>query len=577
MASPRPSACLKFAAVLVAAVLLAPGSAQAAADPGAVPGELIVKFSGAADGEDRAAARNEADVNLERALPVPGVQLVKVQPGQSPSEAATQLERSPDVAYAEPNRYRTAATTPNDPYFGYLWGDSNSGQDLNGGTAGADIEAGDAWDVTTGSPAVTAAVIDSGIDTTHPDLSSQIWTNPGETGGGRESNGVDDDGDGLVDDTHGWDFVQGDNDPNDENGHGTHVSGTIAAAGNNGQGVAGVSWNSRVMPLRVLDANGNGSVAGLLQAYHYAAATGVRVVNLSVTGSDFSSAERDAIAAAPNTLFVVAAGNGGSDESGDDNDVTPQYPCSYPLPNVVCVAASDQSDNRARFSNYGAGSVDLAAPGTHILSTVPGGYAFYDGTSMATPQVTGVASLILSVRPSESTAGIKADLLGGADPAPAFAGITVSGGRLNANRSVRQQYARPPSPTAAAPAPAPARPAKPTPLKVFLKVRGRQRLSTIMARGLTLTTRCSRRCRVTLQVRLRSRSTRGARTARMTTRVVGKVKISLSKSRHMVVRLSRTGRKLVHRARRGKLYVSAVATDAVGTSHRKNVRVALHR
>lgn len=572
------------------AVLLAPGSAHAAT-ASAVPGELIVKFSGNADGGDREAARNQADVTLEHALPVNGLQLVKAQPGQSTSEAAAQLERSPDVAYAEPNQYRRAAAAPNDAYFSYLWGDSNHGQDADGGTPGADIHAPAAWDVTTGSPNVTAAVIDSGIDATHPDLSSQIWTNPGETGGGRESNGIDDDGNGYVDDAHGWDFVQGDNNPNDENGHGTHVSGTIAASGNNGQGVAGISWNSRVMPLRVLDANGSGSVAGLIQAYHYAAAKGVRVVNLSLTGSSFSSAEQDAIAAAPNTLFVVAAGNGGSDGSGDNNDTGPQYPCSYPLPNIVCVAASDQNDNRASFSNYGAGSVDLAAPGTHILSTVPGGYSFFDGTSMATPQVTGVASLILSVRPSESTADIKADLLGGADPVPAFAGITVTGGRLDANRSVRQQYTRvpaaaaPPAPAPVTPAPAPApakvtvpRRAKLVPPHVYVKVGAHQRLRSILAKGLKLTTRCSKRCHVTLQLRMKSRSNKRAHKTRVTTHVVGTVTISLSKNRrNLVVRLSRSGRKLVRRARRSDLYVSAVAKDAAGSSKRKNVHVSLHR
>jgi subtilisin family serine protease len=547
-------------------------AATSATDSRAVPGELIVRFATHADAQDRAAARSDAEVRLQDTLPVLGLQLVKTSAGQSAQEATAELNRSPDVLYAEPNLYRRASVVPNDAYYGYLWGD-------------AAIHAPAAWDVTTGSPAVTAAVIDTGVDATHPDLQSQIWTNPGETGAGREANGIDDDGDGFVDDWRGWDFVEHDNLPSDANGHGTHVSGTIAATGNNGTGVTGLSWNSRVMPLRVLDAQGSGTVADLISAYRYASNKGTRVLNLSLGGSSFSNAERDAIAAAPNTLFVVAAGNGGSDQVGDDVDTTPQYPCAYPLANVVCVAAGDQDDARASFSNYGAQSVDLAAPGEHILSTVPGGYAFYDGTSMATPQVTGAAVLIWSLRPSESVAGVKADLLGGVDHLSAFAGSTVSGGRLNVERSLGESSTPPPADsTPAAPAPAPkapatvpaaARPKDRTAPRVYLRAAARQRLRSLLSHGLALRARCSERCSVALELTIggvkASKTHQGRRT-------VARARFALSATRRrMTIRMSAAGRRLLRTRRPRQVTLKVFVRDTAGNARRSSVRVALRR
>ena len=252
----RTTLALAGAAAALAAPALALPSAAAAASADTVPGELIVRFAGGAGPAGRDAARRDADVKLERSLTGAGLQLVQVDPGQSIRKAEEELERSPKVVYAEPNFTRRIEALPVDPFFGSLWGLDNQGQPVGGvtGTPDADIDAPEAWNLTTGSPGVTAAVVDTGIDANHPDLGSSIWANPGESGEGRESNGVDDDGNGLTDDSRGWDWVTDDNLPADENDHGTHVSGTIAASGNNGTGITGVSWSSRLMPLRVLDA-----------------------------------------------------------------------------------------------------------------------------------------------------------------------------------------------------------------------------------------------------------------------------------------------------------------------------------
>ncbi|MGH2715147.1 MAG: S8 family peptidase, partial [Thermoleophilaceae bacterium] len=349
--------------------------------------EIIVRFEAGLNAAERAAIRDEAGTALERALPVSGMQVVAVSPGQSAVAAERALERESDVLYAEPNATRHVFLRPNDPYFPMLWAMENTGQSVLGvpGSSDADTDAADAWDAGVGG-GVVVAVVDTGVDGDHPDLAANAWRNPGESGSGRESNRVDDDRNGRVDDWRGWDFVANDSNPADANGHGTHVAGTIGARRGNAVGVAGVADGSRLMALRAFDAQGSGTVADAISAYAYAAAAGAKVVNLSF-GSPFASlAERDAIAASPGMLFVAAAGNGGFDGIGDDNDLDPEYPCAYPLPNVVCVAASDNRDRLAEFSNYGARSVDLAAPGVSILSTLPGGgYGWFDGTSMAAP------------------------------------------------------------------------------------------------------------------------------------------------------------------------------------------------
>ena len=451
---------LRSALVLAAfAALPAQAVAQSPQPLAPTTEKVIVRYAPGVDGGERADARERADVRRDEALPVARTELVVPEAGVGVGQAVQALERDPDVLYAEPDARRAAFARPNDPYFGLQWGLASTGQLANGrtGLAGVDIAAPAAWELTTGSRDVVVGVIDSGAQLSHPDLEPNEWQNPGEAGP-LATNGVDDDGDGYVDDVHGWDFVAGDAQPDDGNGHGTHVAGTVGARGNDGVGVSGVAWQSSLMVLRALDANGSGSVSNAMKAYAYAARKGARVVNLSFGGASPSQAERDALAAAGDVLFVAAAGNDGA-----DNDTTASFPCSYDLPNVLCVAASDRNDALAGFSNYGASKVDLAAPGVDIASTyMNGGYAYLSGTSMAAPHVTGVAALVLARRPELTTGQLRATLLDTVDPIPALAGRVATGGRINAARALSAPGPGPTSATEPAPAPSPA--AAPAPL-----------------------------------------------------------------------------------------------------------------
>jgi subtilisin family serine protease len=277
--------------------------------------------------------------------------------GTSVPDAIAELEQRPDVLYAEPNYVVSALAVPNDPYFQYQWGLDDAGD--------IDINAPEAWDRTTGSENVVVAVVDTGVAWDHPDLAANVWTNPGEIGN-RATNGLDDDGNGFVDDFHGWDWVDNDNDPMDVSGHGTHVAGTVAARGNNGVGVTGIGWNTKVLPLRVLDASGSGGSADVARAFWYAADSGARVVNASFGTTSHSQAVSEAVAQNPDVLFVAAAGN-----DGTDNEATPMWPCNLTHPNIVCVTAVARDNSKPGFANVGSTSVDIAAPGATILSTGP--------------------------------------------------------------------------------------------------------------------------------------------------------------------------------------------------------------
>ena len=334
--------------------------------PAFVPGEVIVRFAPSASSSMRAAVLAEAQLDVKERLPIPGAKLLDLAPGVNPREATAALERQPGVLYAQPNFLRQAQVLPNDPYMGQLWGLHNTGQNVNGefGTADADIDAPEAWNLTTGSPKVTVAVVDTGVAYDHPALSPNIWVNNDPVGGG------DNDANGFVDDLRGWDFVNDDNDPMDQDEHGTHVAGTIGARGNNGSDIVGVNWNVKLMPLRVLGPNG-GSDADIASAFVYAAQNGAKVVNASLGGSGATPLVQNAVQANPQTLYVVAAGNGGSDGVGDNNDTQNFYPCNIPFANLICVAATDQNDQLTDFSNYGTQNVDLAAPGFNVLSSIP--------------------------------------------------------------------------------------------------------------------------------------------------------------------------------------------------------------
>ncbi len=307
------------------------------------------------------------------------------------------------------------------------------------------MDAPEAWDTSTGNLTTVVAVIDEGMDINHPDLRDNIWTNPGEIPG----NGIDDDLNGYVDDVNGYDFANDDAsvydpDPISEKGdeHGTHVAGTIATEGNNGTGVAGVNWQARIMALKFLGPNG-GSTVDAVEAINYAVRNGAKVSNNSwgYVGSPSRSLQ-DAISRADTAghLFVAAAGNGGADGVGDNNDrdsSNTNYPSSYNNANVIAVAAADNRDKLASFSNYGATTVDLAAPGVNVASTLPGnGYGYYSGTSMATPHVTGVAVLLKSQNPTLDDTQMKSNILDSVDKKSSLKGKVLTDGRLNAAKAL---------------------------------------------------------------------------------------------------------------------------------------------
>jgi subtilisin family serine protease len=358
-------------------------------------------------------------------------------PGLSPDQAMDWANKQADVLYIEPNfayslSETISSTIPDDPAVtdGSLWGLHNTGQ--SGGVIDADIDAPEAWDITTGSSSVVLAVIDTGIDYTHPDLIDNLWMNPGEIAG----DDIDNDSNGYVDDVYGWNFVNDDNDPMDGHDHGTHVSGTIGGVGNDATGVSGVNWDVSIMALKFLDDSGSGYTSDAIEALNYATMMrrdhGVNVVaaNNSWGGSLYSSALLDAIeiAGREGILFIAAASN-----EGQDNDVYPTYPSNYDSQYILSVAATDRHDQLAHFSNYGATTVDLGAPGVSIYSTVAGGgYDWFDGTSMAAPHVTGVAGLLSASQPGATAGEIKDAILAGLDPAASLAGKTITGGRLNA-------------------------------------------------------------------------------------------------------------------------------------------------
>lgn len=611
---------LSVAMALLAALPAVGGAAESAPDPERV----IVEWTDGASSGERRAARAAAEVEYSRDLGSRSFQLVEPRAGQSVEEALAELEADPAVSVAEPDGYLTPDAVPNDPLFGQLWGLRNVGLGVGGFTgalAGADIDAGAAWGRTVGTPTTVVADIDSGYRFEHPDLANVAWTNPGET-----ANGIDDDGDGIVDDLHGADFVGPyaytpvvDGDPTDDDleygGHGVHTAGTIGAEGNNGIGITGVAQDVSLMPLRVCSTNGDEGDcpnSSIVEAINYAGAHGARAANISL-GEDVRNAGqvliRDALAANPQTLFVISAGN-----NGVSNEVKPHYPCVFdPLAeavsavdNVICVAATDQADGLAAFSNWGAKTVDLGAPGTEILSTYPvtdiidqgfevddfgstwttigpdggfgrtneppltsfgisdspgaapvagsvrssrysttlpagldkcavefddtlrggklwvevdldgetylgvspnrsghfvsgfgdslsaggdldltlryeagaapgpgdgvwlddivlhcgarvgeaNGYAYLNGTSMATPHVTGAAALLFSLKPSASVTEVRQALLGSVDPLPSLAGKTTSGGRLDVGAATDLfDPVPPPAPTLASTSP----------------------------------------------------------------------------------------------------------------------------
>jgi len=500
---------------------------------------IVLKRVPGLSAAERADLRADAGVTLEHTLGIAGVEVVTAGDGD---RAVAELRADPDVVWAEPDRRRHAAA---DPLADLEWGLENSGASVWGGTLDADVDASAAWGTTRGA-GVTVAVVDSGVDAGHPDL----VTVPGK------------------------DWVDDDAVPQDLNGHGTHVAGTIAAP-ENGLGVVGVAPEAKIMPLRVLDASGSGWGSDVAAAFDWAGDLGVRVVNASLGSDDVTLSERQAIQDHPGTLYVVAAGN-----DGVNVDVSPHYPCAYTEANVLCVGATDPDDALAAFSNYGAAAVDMFAPGVNVASTYPTAFGASDldfflgtgdeyeamsGTSMATPHVAGAAALIAAHRPGFTVAQIKAALMDGADPKPALAGKARVAGRLNAAQALGVEPPAPPTTTPPGPTepgpPPPPEPVPPAPAAVgSLRVSGqvvicrrrrcRPRTATVSfvasaATNVTVTLRRGRRVvgRRTLAV------SRGGTRWRMTRSVAG---LRLRPGRHRLTLTAPAGSASIGFAVRGR-------------------------
>jgi len=354
-------------------------------------------------------------------------------------QVLTRLREEPEVEWAEPNYRRYPMKLPNDQMFGSQWHLDNRGQ--SGGTPGADIQAVDAWDMTTGNSDVVVAILDSGIDYTHPDLRKNMWHNPGEDWTAEDTpgnNGIDDDHNGYIDDYFGIDAVNESGNPIDTLGHGTHVAGIVGAVGNNGVGITGVTWHVQLMALKFLDPYG--SVADEIECISYILdqkekGIPVRVVNASFGDSSSSLFEKEAIESlmSAGIMMPASAGNVASDLDGLKNN----YPASYALQNIISVAASDNNDRLAFFSNYGFHSVDIAAPGVEILSTyLNGSYDTLSGTSMVAPQVSGALALLYAQKP-RSVEEARERILRGVDQNDYLSGRLFSNGRLNVFNALR--------------------------------------------------------------------------------------------------------------------------------------------
>jgi len=364
-----------------------------------------------------------------RSRAIPGLVKIEVGDGQVPA-VIDALLNLPEVIYAEPDYKQYASRNPNDTRWDDLW-------NMRGNDG---CRAQWAWDEFTGSSSMKVAIIDGGFQTDHPDLVDNVWVNPGEIPG----NGVDDDNNGYVDDVNGYDFINDDGDPYDNGatcgGHGTHVAGIVGARGDNSRGVAGVNWRCKLVLLKCgFVSDGDCSLAGTTEALEYAfLAAGCRVSNNSYGGYSFSQSQYDMIEAsrAYGHVFVASAGNGGSDQVGDNNDVTPHYPDGYDLDNIISVASMDFGGGRSSFSNYGSNSVDIGAPGGDVLSTIEGsGYGYKDGTSMASPHVAGAAALVLAQHPEAAYSTVKWRILNGRIANSNF-NQTVSGGVLNVHKAL---------------------------------------------------------------------------------------------------------------------------------------------
>lgn len=414
--------------------LLVTGINAFASTPESVPGEFIVKLK-----DDAVVAKSSVNVlsqqlgaYIKDTIPGQNIVVIKRPVFEIQSNVIKSLSQNPLVEIVEPNYIYRINRTPNDPLLGQLWGLVNTGQadsSRSNGVAGVDVGAAQAWDITTGSKDVIVAVIDTGINYNHADLKDNMWANEAELNG---KAGVDDDGNGIIDDVYGANFVDANKptgNPLDDHGHGSHCSGTIGAAGNDGKGIVGVAWNVRLMGVKFLSASGSGSLDGALKGIDYATKMGARILSNSWGGGGYSETLKQAIQRSNDAgaLFVAAAGN-----ESNNNDANPTYPATYDVPNVVSVAAIDNKGQIASFSNYGKTTVHVGAPGVNVYSSVTGGgYDSYSGTSMAAPHVSGMAVLLASNEPNLTNVEMKQRIIATSKPISGLRGKS-RGGLANA-------------------------------------------------------------------------------------------------------------------------------------------------
>lgn len=405
--------------------------------------EVFVRFrSGTSESEIQSIAARLNDEVEDETESVAGLSLIEDEDGRDAESVVSEYQALPQVEYAEPvyvihleEAANSNPVLPNDPRFAEQWALANDGQ--NGGTKGADIHATSAWTSSTGSKNVVVAVLDSGVDYTHPDLENNIWKRPENIKTYKDRNL------GEINDLHGYDALENDGDPMDENGHGTHCAGIIGAEGGNNEGITGVNWTVQIMPLRFMDASGSGTTKDAIEAINYVinrrnAGVNVRIISASWGSTQKSRALEDVIRKAyeAGILFVAASGN-----ASLDADKTPHYPSSYNIGNIISVAALDRNDKLTSFSNYGVKSVHVGAPGKDILSTyLDHEFRELSGTSMATPVVAGVAALVLANDPQLSVDELRKQLLDSVDKIPELKGKLVTGGRINAAKAVGGQW-----------------------------------------------------------------------------------------------------------------------------------------
>lgn len=441
----------RLAILMLSTLVLMGGASRAwAGDDSQLPyaaDQLIVKFKSFVSPDKKQKFLADIKAQPIQSLTSISADVIHVDQSRSISGWIQKLEYHPWVEYVEPN-YKVKSSAPaiplpNDVFFNYQWGSHNTAQ-FSGGKVEADIDAPEAWKLYKPTSQIIVAVIDTGVDYSHQDLGSNIWINSAEdlNRDGKitkeDINGKDDDKNGLIDDVAGWNFSKNNNNPMDDNGHGTHVSGIIAARISNQAGIAGIAGQGyvKIMPLKFLAANGSGYVADAVNALAYATSKQAKIANNSWGGSGYSQAMLAAMQKfeASGGLFIAAAGN-----SNKNNDTAPYYPASYNLSNVLAVASISYDNQLSTFSNYGASSVQLAAPGTYIASTWPNNqYALLSGTSMAAPCVSGVAALLWSQKGANTTAAqIRTTLLNTVKKNTAISKYTSTSGVVNANNALK--------------------------------------------------------------------------------------------------------------------------------------------